>query len=313
MIWLTLAVAAYFLLALSAIGDKYLLSGTTFKNPGTYALLVGVLGFLLLLLVPFLGLPPPVSPASFLFAFFSGAVFILALIPFYKGLQKFQASSMVPATGALQPLFTLFLGLILLGSARAISLGELSAFVLLLLGGVFLTLEKNWKISKACLGLAALAAFLFALSFILVKQAYLVETFWSGLLWSRLGGGLAAALIFLCMPSVRREVFSFREKRSAAEKLSFGKTFLLFVATQTLGVLGGLLQQLSIYAAPVLAVPLINALQGVQYVFLFMFAIFASKLFPDEFREFYTPRAAPRKVIATGMIVAGVVLLIYFG
>jgi len=312
MIWLTLAIFAYLFFALNVIGDKFLLSGSSLKHPSTYAFFVGFLGLGLLVLIPFWGFPIPISFISFSLAFSSGAIFIAALLPFYTGLKKFQASSMIPATGALQPIFILLLSLVLFSLARAISPGEFLAFTLLLLGSVLITMGKKGKISKESLILAALAAFLFALSFVLLKQAYLIESFWAGLLWSRIGAGFTGIIIFLCLPGVRRELYFFSGLGSKTGRTSVKKTAALFVLAQVLGVTAGFLQHASIYEAPTYAIPIISALQGVQYVFLFLLAVFASRKFPDVFEEFYTRDGAIRKILATGMIIAGVTMLVYF-
>ncbi|MDP3956834.1 MAG: hypothetical protein Q8P97_02460 [bacterium] len=209
MIWLTLAIVAYLFFALNAIGDKLLLAGSSLKVSSTYAFFTGLLGLLLLPLVFFLGFPMPESFASFGFAFSAGAVFTLALLPFYAGLKKFQVSSLIPATGALQPIFILFIGVAFFSLTHVPSAGEFLAFILLLVGSVLITLGKKGAISKESLGLSALAAFLFALSFVLLKQTYLIESFWSGLLWSRIGGGFIAVVIFLFHPILRREAKTF--------------------------------------------------------------------------------------------------------
>jgi len=51
--WLTLIILAYFLFAIVALGDKYLLKGP--PNPKIYTFYVGVLGILALFLIPFVG------------------------------------------------------------------------------------------------------------------------------------------------------------------------------------------------------------------------------------------------------------------
>jgi hypothetical protein len=313
MTWLFLAITAYFFFALNAIGDKLLLSGTALKNSGTYAFFVGMLGLLLFLPVPILGFPVPRGIYSLFLALLSGALFVFALLPFYEGLGKFRASSMIPATGALQPIFTLGLTFVFFAGVRTVSVFEFIAFLLLILGGVLISSAGANKISKESLGFAAAAALLFALSFVLIKQAYLIESFWSGLFWSRLGGGMAAVSIFSVFPRVRREVISMGAEKTKKKSFLFRKTSIIFLTAQGLGVMAGFLQQGAVYLADATSVPLINALQGVQYVFLFVFALLASKIFPDVFRESNSWSAVAQKIFSVCIIMMGIVMLAYFG
>lgn len=311
MIWLLLAIFSYFLLALTALGDKLLLSVSKLKEPGTYAFFIGIFGLVLFLGIPIFGFPTVSSPVIFLLAFISGAAFILALWPLFTALKKFQASTVIPATGGLQPIFSLFLGVIFLGTVALLSLSNFLALALLITGSVLITLGDKWQFSKECLGLVVFAAFLFALSFVLIKQVYLAESLWYGLLWSRLGGAFMALIFFLTIASVRHEILMSSAAMKKGDKFSSSKTGMVFLLIQAAGALAGLCQQASVYLAPASAIPIINALQGTQYVFLFLWAVVASKKYPKIFGEYFTVRSAFKKTAATFMIILGVALLVF--
>ena len=106
MLWLIVIIVAYFLFAIVALGDKYLLAGP--PNPKSYSFYVGVLGGLVLVLIPFVGFSIPAF-YQVLFCFLAGAMFIFALLGMFEGLEKFEASRIIPAVGGILPLFTFLL------------------------------------------------------------------------------------------------------------------------------------------------------------------------------------------------------------
>ncbi|MEK7512720.1 MAG: hypothetical protein AAB601_00795, partial [Patescibacteria group bacterium] len=142
MTWLSIAIVAYLLYALAAAGDKALLAGS-FKNPATYATFVGVGGLIpFIILVIFIGVPLP-STAALFAAVVSGALFIVALLPYYRGIQEFEVSRIVPATGGLVPFFTLLIGLLFLPQEENLSLVAITSFTLLIAGSVLLSRDRE--------------------------------------------------------------------------------------------------------------------------------------------------------------------------
>lgn len=75
MLWLTVTISAYFLLAIVALIDKYLISGPI-PNPKVYAFYVGILGILALFLFP-LGFLVPNS-LDIILSLLAGALYIFA-------------------------------------------------------------------------------------------------------------------------------------------------------------------------------------------------------------------------------------------
>lgn len=298
MLWLPIIIFAYLIFAITALIDNYLLLGP--PNPKSYAFYVGVLGISALVLVPFVGFSVPPTPQIIL-AFLAGALFVLALFWYFTGLEYFEPSRIVPAVGGILPLFTF--GLVYLFSRGEAVLGfrELLAFGLLVFGSILVTYEKKKKISFRSFKISALAAALFALAFILTKYVYLAQPFWSGFIWMRIGGFLAA-LCFLLTKAVREEIF--------LRKFTFQKkTGTLFLFNQSMGAGAFILQNFAIALAGLAYLPFINALQGIQYVFLFLLVIFLTRRFPKISEEKFSKSIVIQKVISIVLIGLGLAIL----
>ncbi len=298
MFWLTVIIVAYFLFAVVALGDKYLLAGA--PSPKSYSFYVGILGGLVLVLIPFVGFSIPAF-YQVLFCFLAGAMFIFALLGMFEGLERFEASRIIPAIGGITPLFTLLLVYFFSGRKEILGSWELLAFLLLLLGSVLITIKIGKRISFASLKISAVTAFLFALFFVLTKYVYIMLPFWTGFIWIRIGAFLVA-LFFIFFKEVRREIF--------AGKFTFNKkTGTFFILNQGIGVGASILQNWAIALTGLVYLSVINALQGVQYVFLFIFTIFLSLKFPKILKEEISKKIIFQKLLAILLIGTGLVIL----
>lgn len=300
MIWLFAALTTYFLLAIVFLVDKYLLT-QRIPNPKLYSFLVGCLGGLALLLIPFVDFSVPAS-SQVILAFVAGALYIIGLFWFYKGLQLFEASRVVPAITGILPLFTFAITFLSSQGQEKLSLEGLMVFFLLVLGSVLITYQRKVGISFECLKISTLAALALALSFVLTKYVYLAQSFWSGFIWIRLGGVLMALLFFFLFREIRKSLFE-------AKKTFSQKTGLIFITNQGVGAGAIILQNWAIALAPLAYIALINALQGTQYVFLLIFALILSFKFPQIIKEEISKEVILQKVLAILLIGGGLALL----
>lgn len=266
MSWLIVIVSAYFLFALVSLGDKYLLKGP--PNPKIYAFYVGVLGILALVLIPFVGFSIP-GILGILFCLLAGAMYIFAILGVYEGLEKFEASRIIPAIGGFMPLFIFGLIYLFSGGGEVLGFKEVAAFIFLILGSVFIVWDRSKKVSFKSLQISAVTAFLFALFFVLTKYVYLIMPFWTGFIWIRISAFLIA-LFFILFKEVRKEIFS---KKSSFSK----KTSAFFLFNQGMGAGAFILQNWAIALAGLAYLSIISALQGVQYVFLFILTMLILK------------------------------------
>ncbi|KPJ73403.1 hypothetical protein AMJ48_01455 [Parcubacteria bacterium DG_74_1] len=297
MSWLLVAIFAYFCSAIVALFDRYLLTGPI-PLPKVYAFYVGILGILILFLIPFVNFLIPELWQIFL-SFLAGALFIFSLLWFLKALQKFEASRVVPAIGGLTPLFVF--GLTTLIGEEVFTFKTGSAFILLVFGSFFISFEGEKKITLESLQISAIAAFLFSLAFFSVKFVYFYLPFWSGFIWTRIGGFILA-LFFLFSKDVKEEIF---KKKKTFKK----KTAGIFLLGQSFGAGSVILQNWAIALAPLGVLAFINALEGTKYIFILILAILISWKFPQILKEEFSKKVLIQKIIAISLIGVGLALL----
>ncbi len=298
MIWILIAIFSYFLLAVTALGDDYLLAGP--PEPKSYTFFINAPGILLLLLIPFVGFIMP-DQHQMLLAILAGGAFVFACFFLYSALEQFEASRVIPAIGGTLPLFTMGIVYVLSKGNISFSSKDLIAFLLLVAGSVLISVKKGKTISFKSFVFSASAAFLFSLSFVLMKNLYLVLPFWTTLIISRAGAFLVS-LLFLFDQGVRAAVF---QKKPVFKK----KTGLIFIANQGVGALASLLQNWAVAIAPLGYLAFINALEGTRYVFLFGLSILLSTKFPKIAEEKISKENILQKTIAILIIISGLALL----
>jgi hypothetical protein len=301
MLWLITAILANFLFAGVNTIDKYLL-GKLIPSAKAYAFYVGVLGILVLVLVPFGFLTIPKISDIFL-AILAGIFHILGIFIFFVGLKKFEASRIIPAVGAFLPLFTFGFTYFFTAGKEVLVFSDIIAFVLLLLGTFLVTWQKEKNITLQSLKIAIFASVLFAIYFILIKYVYLSQPFISGLIWTRIGAFLVA-ICFIFSKGVRKEIF-------ARPKTIQKKTFAVLIPNQAVSSGAFVLQNWAVALAPLAYLGMINALEGTKYIFLLIFATFLSLKFPQILKEEISKKILLQKIIAIFLIGIGLIFLAF--
>ena len=298
--WLLITILSYFLLAVVFLVDKYFLT-SSIPNPKVYVFYVGALGILSLVLAPFVGFYIP-GISQIILGLLAGAAFIFGLFWFYKGLSLFEASRIIPAVGGLIPLFTFGFFYIFSGGKESMSLQEIVAFLFLISGSVLIVSEKEKFVNLKSLKISLIASFFVSLSSVLIKYVYLSLPFWSGFIWKNIGGFLVALCFFIIFPQIKKEIFKKREKSNP-------KTATVFLANQAMGGGASVLQNWAIALAPLIYVAFINALQGIQYVFLLIFTVLLSVKFPQLLKEEISGKIIFQKAAAILVIGLGLAIL----
>lgn len=298
MSWLIVSILSYLVLAIVYLADKYLLTGPI-PNPKVYAFYIGVLGILFLILAPFLGFHIP-EVRQIILGLLAGAFFIYGLFWLFKALQLFEPSRVVPAVGGILPIFSFLLIYLFLGGKEILKSWEFLAFVLLILGSVLITYQKTKRITLRSLKISAIAALFLAFYFVSAKYVYMEQPFWSGFFWIRIGA-FFMALGFLLTPGLRKEL---SETTANFQK----KTAGIFLFNQVAGAGAHVLQNWAIALAPLAYIPIINTLQGTQYVFLLVFAILFSFKFPQILKEEISKEVIFQKLLAILLIGGGLTL-----
>lgn len=297
MTWLIAIITAYLLLAVVSLIDRYLLAGK--PDPKVYVFYVGLLSALLVLIIPFIDFYIP-SLYLLVLSFVAGANLIIALFSLYTALEKYEASRIITATGGLIPIFSFILVWGLPGGEKVLSSSVVISFLLLVLGSVIITWRRGSLFGES-FKLSVLVAIFFALSMYLSKQVYNLIPFLNGLILIRVSGSLVA-LFFLLSKEARQEIFQKQETFSK-------KTGGLFVVNQIMGGAAVLLQNWSIALASMSFLPIIHALQGLEYGFIFVLAVVLSSRFPRLLKSDLTKKVVTKKVAGILLIGVGLTVL----
>lgn len=297
-LWIIVALFAYFLAALNSVIDKYLLK-RSIPNPIVYSFYVGIFSAFSIILTPF-GLEWP-GLEQFVMALAVGVVFLVALVAFFTALKKDEASRTVSIVGGFTPVFILILSGLLLG--EALNQSEFYAFIFLVLGGIIISMRKSKKKIHAyyyggSVTMALLAAIFFAFFFVLAKFVFTYQPFISGFVWTRMGS-FFAALLLLLIPYNRDLIFNTTRRVSR-------RTGELFVANKALAGVSFFALNYAIFLG---SVTLVNALEGIKYVFLLLIVYILSKRYPHILREKTSFLTMLQKISAIMLIVIGLFLL----
>jgi len=303
--WLLLAILGHLLNALVYLTDKAFVV-KFYPSPKAMAFISGAAGVFLFFSFPWY--PKPTSFDVMLAGVGAGIVSIPALVYFFQAMQRDEVSRVVPAVGSMIPLFTFGLSYWILN--ERLGKETLAAFSLLALGGIIIAfrsfefsfLQKRYFQFL----LEIIVAFLFSLSFVLQKYAFEGTDKFSAFLWSRVGA-FGAALPLLSSGEVREKI-RFGSIEGEGTRIKF-KNGILFLVSR---IFAGLSPLIIIFAISFGSATLVNALQGLQYIFLFILALLFSQQWPDIFEEEMTKSAIVQKSIATVIIIAGLALLAYY-
>ncbi|MEA3343771.1 MAG: EamA family transporter [archaeon] len=283
--WLIYTIITYFLWALTNVIDKSLLD-KKFKSPFIYTLLGGLFHLVVIILVPFVGFSMP-SLSNVIIGLFTGALLLACLIPYFRALSYDDASIVVPL-GSITALMVLVLSFIFL--EESLSERELIAFFLFLFGGVLLS-TKNTTFKKVqftpALKYILISSFMFACTLILMKYTFNNVPFFEGFILLRMGTAVACAILLVNKDIMSHFKIQYKELTLKAK--------LVFASNQIIGISGQFFFNLAISLG---SVSLINAANGIQYVFLFILAIILTVFFPKIFKEELKKRIIAKKAIA---------------
>ena len=300
MSWFWIVILGHLLTAVGFVLGKALLS-KTFTDAYVFTFFIGVLGLGSLLLIPF-GFDIP-DARTIIFNFVAGGLLAIAFLYFNLALQGTEASRIVPFVGALIPLFSLVFELLFMDGS--FSTVQLIAFAVLVVGSVIITIEyksapgeKRAKTPRLIWIYGFLAAVLFAVSFGMTAIAFTHQQFLSAFIWMRIGTFLG--VVGFLSDAARRQAIK--------ESISVfaGKGGVLYLTTQAVSGLGFVLIT---YALSLASVAIVNAMQGVQYVFLLGLAMVGSLKYPELLKENLGRSSLGVKVTGMVVISLGIVLL----
>lgn len=294
-----LVIAAHLLYAIVFLADHIVVQQSV-KDEYAYTFVVSLFSGLAIVLVPF-GVTW-IAPAHLLTALASGAAFSIASLFFYKSLKRQQASYVAPFVGGLVPIFTLitsfFIGIEVLPEGSAY---VPFAIALLMLGSFIIgwnAYHKKGNLSYHDIEVMIVASAFYGMSFATIKLLFTQVSFIDGFVWSRLGMVLVA-LLFLFSPEIRKAIRT--EKKRKRTKFQW-----LVLSNKAIGVFASI----SLLYAISLANPaIVNALQGIQYVFLIVIVALLGKRFPKIIGEKLFGKSLLLTATAVGCVLTGLVFI----
>jgi drug/metabolite transporter (DMT)-like permease len=323
--WIAIAAISYLINAGVYVGDKFLLSKKIHSSVA-YAFYVGIWSFLnifLLFLDPWLP-----NWRQLGIDLLAGLLFLATLIFWYKALHQSEATRVVPIVGALTPVFSFILGFIFLH--EQLTERELLAFLILIIGGVLISVKHTrfyelqavtarvrqvfgnslggihaaYRPNSRLIVNSVVAAFFFAAFYVLIKYVYSTQPFIGGFVWSRMGSFIGVHLMLL-IPSWRKLILEKHVGHSNKPK-----NLVLFFLIRGLAAFAFILLNRAVSMG---SVAITNALQGIQYIFLFIIVMFLSAKYPKVLREELGGEVLFQKVIGALLIGIGLYMLAVTG
>lgn len=305
--WLLLAIGGQFLNSIVALIDKFLVTSKKVPRPSLYVFYTGILVVFSLLLYVFdfifgnwiQGLPSfsnvtwPNIQFS-LSAILTGAFMLSGLYFLYKALIKADASDVFPVVGSASAFFVLLLSYIFFGEILHTTF--FFGFVFLVIGTFFVS---HFRFSKKTFYLTITSALLLGLHATSLKRLFVLEGFDNAFFWY----SVSMFILALLMLFSSRLRFSLFHHRKSSNVKSADK---LILAGKILAGIGGLMITVAINLGNV---AIVQSLGGLQYLFLFMFALFLGSKTHKDLGENVTKKDIVQKAIAMTLILIGFVLL----
>lgn len=303
--WLFFAIAAYFLLALSCVLDKFLLA-ERIPKPSVYTFYVALLSAVSLVLIPFGFYWQNLYWMAL--SILSGIIFIYALLFYYIAIRENEISRVAPLVGSIAPIATFLIAWTFLG--EALTVWDLGGFVFLVGGGFLISFDLPIKSRKIFKGFrySLISGVLFAAAFSFFKYVYGDSGFVNGFIWTRLGL-FAGGLSLLVFPVFRKNIIlSFRNlfKKSKKRQKRNAGTIILFILNKIFGGSSSILLNYAIFLG---SVSLIQAISSVQFVFILALVAIASIKYPRMFKEKLYFWDWAQKIGAVAVIAVGIGLL----
>lgn len=303
--WILLALIAQFVYALVAIFDKHIVTSKTVLHPFSYAFYVSLLSGLTVLVFFFgyLDLPFGIVAPSFsnliipdvalvTLSFVTGLLGYIALVNLYEAFSKADVSDTIPVVASVSAMGTLLLEWLFLGGQYTVD--NLIGVFLLILGTIFVS---RLRLRKVVIFHTVVSGLFFAMYYALIKHIFDLTNFDTGFLYTRIGLAVAA-LSIIAIPSYYRRIFR-KLKKKRVNKVKASAYVLV------LKVFAGIASILTLKAVQLGSVAVVQALAGVQFLFIILFAAIFGPITPVAFGENVTPRDIIHKALAATIIAVG--------
>ncbi len=300
MYWLIYAFSGPVLWALSTHIDKYLVE--RYFKQGSVAVLMVFTAIIGALALPFVWLFQPGVVAleleSMVVISASGILYMSAIYFYLQALQTEEASTIAPFFQA-AGVFGLILGHFVLG--EQISNSQIIGVLLIIAGSVILSLrfgQGGSHVKKQLVILMLFCALAITLRSLIFKFFAIRDEFWTTTFWNFFGQALFGVILMLAAEN--RKQFSEMIHANAGALLSVN------ISNELINLGGNLGARYTLLLAPLAVV---QAISSTTSFFVLFFGVILSLFFPNLTREEISIGSLMQKIIATTLVVAGVLLI----
>jgi uncharacterized membrane protein len=224
---------------------------------------------------------------------------VLGLYYLFRGFQEADASDVVPVVSSVNAIVTLLLSFYILGNS--IPSHFLWGFLFLVCGTFLIArFRMNWVLVRR----AFISGSVFACHYIALQVLFDLTHFDNAFFWSRIGISVVA-LVLLFDPVFRKnkDVSSGSVSQEEDKK---GGGYVLVIINK---ILAGIASLLILKAISLGDIAIVQALTGLQFVFLILFSAFLGNKTSHHVGENVTNIDIVQKVVSVSIIVTGFTLL----
>jgi uncharacterized membrane protein len=299
MSWLFFAFSGPVLWAISVHLDKYLVERFFKQSP--VAVLLVFTAFVGVLMLPFILYFDPdvihLDAGSAILIMASGVLYMGGMLFYLRALQSEEASVVAPFFQA-SPLFGYLLAYFVLG--ERLSPTQMAGGALIIAGAATVSLrfgERHaFKLRLAALMLTC--GFVLALATLIFKIFAIKVAFWTTTFWMFVGEAIFGAAL-LMIGSYRRQFVALVRSNTAA-------LLSINASNELVNLGGGLGNRYALLFAPL---SLVQAIGSTTTLFVFLFGVAISVVYPRLGRENLSARGLAQKAVAALLVALGVALV----
>ena len=290
--WLYFVVLAHLLNAFVVLIDKQLVT-RLITHPIVYAFYVSLLSGVAFVLLPF-GVVTVPSLSIMFYCLMAAICYFFSIVYLYRALQHTDPSDAVPVAGSLTAISTFFFSFIVF--EQSFTWQVFVGSTLLIIGTLLIS---HFRFTKITAGQIAVSGIFSGVSAVFTKLVFEHLTFANGFFWTRMANVLLAVIV-ACIPMYHRYINHNLEHSSPGTKM-------LIIGNKVIAGIAALMILFAIKLAPV---QYVNALAGLQYVFLLTFAIIWGKHKGHFFSYNDGPHDMVHKILSTALIVLGFMIFV---
>ncbi|EKD56586.1 MAG: putative membrane protein, DUF6 family [uncultured bacterium] len=295
MSWISLAILAYFLWAMSNIIDKIVVTKYV-KDYFCLSLMSILFGsfFILIYSIIVSGINP-INLTILVIALLAGFTRVLAYCFYYKAM-SYEEASRVTILTQLAPIFTLLFSVLLI--KEVLNFNGYLAFILLLISGILSS--TKFDVKKIKISLAFWDMILFAItvsaSAVMMKYIFGQANFWQCMIWIVIGEIITSIIISILFKKSLFKIFNLTALK--------GKILVIF--NEILSSSALIIYSLALTLG---SVTLIGALSTSNPIFVFLMALLMSIFVPKILKEEIDKNTIILKIFAIIIMGAGIYLL----